>query len=151
MTHEDEIYNILVEELWPGGLSDGTSDASKELRRVTKRLAALRTPEIRPTLVDFTVTVEKQLSYNDHKGGWETCSAYMLMDKLYEEVRELDRIVHFVGLLPNEAGLSFSERQANRRALVSSEAGDVAAVAMMVAERGGNLKYMGTRVNGYPV
>ncbi len=149
-TYEDDIYRILVEELWPGGITSGT-DAAKELNRVAKRLSALRSPEIRPTLVDFTEIVEKQLTYNDHKDGWETTSAYWLMDKLFSEVRELDRIVHFVGLLPNEAGMSFSERQANRRALVSAEAGDVGAVAMMVAERGGNLKYMGTRVNGRPV
>ncbi len=149
-TYEDDIYKILIEELWPGGITSGT-DSAKELNRVAKRLSALRSPEIRPTLAEFTVTVEKQLSFNDHKGGWETSNAYMLMDHLFSEVRELDRIVHFVGLLPHEAGMSFSERAANRRAIVSAEAGDVAAVAMMVAERGGDLRYMGTRVNGRPV
>ncbi len=149
-THEDDIYKILVEELWPGGITDGCA-AAKEMNRTAKRLATLRSPEIRPTLVDFTVMIEKQLSFNDHKGGWETCNAYTLMDKLYEEVRELDRAVHFIGLAPGEEGMSFSQRMVNRRAMVSAEAGDVAAMAMMIAERGGNLKYAGTRVNGRPV
>ncbi len=149
-THEDDIYKILVEELWPGGVTSGTA-AAKELNRVAKRLSALRSPEIRPTLVEFTVMVEARLALNDFKGGWEECNTYDMMTKLFEEVRELDRAVHFIGTVPGEEGLNFSERTQRRQELVAAEAEDVAAVAMMVADRGGILRKHGTRRNGWPV
>ncbi len=146
--NEEAIYKILIEELWPGGITSGT-DAAKELNRTAKRLATLQS-DLRPTLAEFSVMVEARLAMNDHKGGWEECSSYVMMTKLFEEVRELDRAVHFVGIAPGEEMMSFSQRMVSRRQWVSAEAEDVAAVAMMVAERAGDLRYAGKRSNGWP-
>ncbi len=141
-SHEDAIYKILVDELWPGGLSFGTG-AAKELSRVVKRLVAFQLVEIRPTLAEFATVVETQLEKNDHKGGWENTAIVWLVDKLFEEVREVDRAVNTT---------DDQESHEDRIARIVAESGDVAAVAMMIADSAGlGMKREERRRNGRPI
>jgi len=71
----------------------------------------------------FAEAMEERLAANDHKGGWFREDPEWLMDRLYEEVRELASEIH--------------ERSHRKPDLVKirREAADVSNFALMVADR----------------
>ena len=78
---------------------------------------------IRPSLQWFAARIENELCENDHKGGWKKCTHSWLLSRLKEEVAEL------------EEALQKPDNQEH----VISEAADVAAFAMMIADLAGEL------------
>jgi hypothetical protein len=73
---------------------------------------------LRPAVLWFATEMEKCLQANDHKGGWEHCEDVYLVDRLYDEIEELEEaLVH-----------EDPER-------IIREAGDVANFAMMLADQ----------------
>lgn len=66
----------------------------------------------------FAEQMESKLQENDHKGGWEECDPFWLLDRLKEEIFELK--------------LSMA-RQENED--VIKECADVANFAMMIADK----------------
>lgn len=80
---------------------------------------------LRPEVVAFAQAMERKLRANDHKGGWEDEDPEWLMDRLKEEVAELDRAI------TTRDGGPLSGRAMKR---VIREASDVANFAMMLAQ-----------------
>jgi NTP pyrophosphatase (non-canonical NTP hydrolase) len=68
--------------------------------------------------------MEAQLRANDHKPGWKGENPWPLMDRLFEEAREL----------ADELQPGSRTDAAAWRARVAAEAADVANFAMMVAD-----------------
>lgn len=85
--------------------------------------------ELRPEVEAFAQAMECALRANDHKPGWKNDAPSALIDRLYQEVRELDRT-------PMAAPDA-----------VLKEAADVANFAMMVADVCGGLR-RATRAGG---
>lgn len=83
------------------------------------------TLEIRKPLLRFVQKMESVLRANDHKGGWGRCYKTQLLDKLHEEVSELDQVLR--------------NRPFDRTA-IANEAADVANVAMMIYDNWGPLE-----------
>lgn len=82
--------------------------------------------EPRPAVTRFAREMEKKLQQNDHKGGWEDCTAEDLMRMLKDEVRELERALRTP--CPNCGREMLPQHMEN----VASEAADVANFAMML-------------------
>lgn len=78
--------------------------------------------EVRKPLERFVQKMESVLRANDHKGGWSRCSKQFLLDKLHEEVSELDQVIR--------------NKPYDRTAL-ANEAADVANIAMMIYDNWG--------------
>lgn len=74
--------------------------------------------ELSPEVLRFAHEMERKLSENDHKGGWEDCTQQYLSMRLTQEREELRRAV---------------ERGDAKEIL--SEAADVANFAMMAADK----------------
>lgn len=91
--------------------------------------------QVRPKLVWFVHIMEEKLQQNDHKGGWSECSLLWLMNKLNEEVGELSEQVGPM-YLPGgqEIGGDYLDAQ-----ILEREAADVANLAMMIADRAGEI------------
>lgn len=86
--------------------------------------------ELRPEVAAFAQLMERELRANDHKGGWAREHPGPLMDRLWEEARELS---FYFG--PGSRG-----DYATWAAQIGSEAADVANFAMMIADVCGALK-----------
>lgn len=71
----------------------------------------------RPSVNWFAEKMELKLRENDHKGGWEHCSPHWLLDRLKQEVLELENAI--------------SSSDANE---ITKEAADVANFALMIAD-----------------
>lgn len=82
------------------------------------------TIEIRKPLARFVQKMESVLRANDFKGGWSRCSRQMLLDKLHEEVSELDQAMR---------------NHPYDRTTIANEAADVANIAMMIYDNWGPL------------
>lgn len=70
---------------------------------------------LRPPVMWFANEMERQLQENDYKAGWSSLSAKWMLNRLKQEVRELERAII--------AGKEVVE-----------EAADVANFAMMIAD-----------------
>lgn len=84
----------------------------------------------RPQLAQFANLMEEILKRNDHKGGWNECSALWLLAKLSEEVGELGSILaelHF----PDGVTLLLTAQMVRS---IREEAADIANIAMMIAD-----------------
>src|SRR5512147_223847 len=79
----------------------------------------------------MALAMQEKLDENAQNGGWELDDADALIDKLREEVRELE-------LALQEAPTSVTERHQRRRN-IRCEAADVANFAMMLAQNEGDL------------
>ena len=97
---------------------------------------------VRPTLAEWSRVVELRLRANDWKGGWESCNVWELQDHLWQELRELEAVLHRI----HQAG--FENWDIGLATLVRDEAADVAALAMMIADVAGPVPHDGQRVNG---
>jgi len=86
----------------------------EELETILNKLFYLRYPVLK-----FAFAVETNLRKNDYKGGWEDCQLEYLLDKLYEEVEEVDEALDTPGFGAYEY-----------------ESADVGAVAMMIYDKG---------------
>lgn len=73
---------------------------------------------MRPELLKFAAAMEKTLKQNDHKVGWKGFSVFWLMERLYEEVGELEK--------------SFMNPPEDIRKQAQKECVDVANFAMMI-------------------
>ena len=82
----------------------------------------------RPEVKRFAQEMERQLTENDHKGGWKKCDYLYLMSRLKEETGELHRAIQARFLVNIHA-----------EKLITKEAADVANFAMMIADVYGNL------------
>ena len=83
----------------------------------------------RPEVEKFADLMEEVLRANDWKGGWANDSIQWFFLKLIEEVAE-------IGLLIREPSLYKKPVWEN---LIKNEAADVANVAMMIADKTGEL------------
>ena len=81
--------------------------------------------ELRPEVAAFAQAMEAQLRANDHKPGWKDEDRGDLMERLHDEVGELE--------------VELVYRGSRRPGLVLKEAADVANFAMMVADVCGGL------------
>jgi len=72
----------------------------------------------RDSVLKFSLAMEKKLRRNDYKGGWMDCDPWWLLDRVKDEIDEIESAM-LKGLKPNR---------------VTSECADVANLAMMVAE-----------------
>ncbi len=88
----------------------------------------------------FAIRMEEVLQENDHKNHWSKCSYAYLLQRLKEEVDELDEAIasHVLGqVMPRDLdGASSVEKYAE----VEKEAIDVANFAMMISDNLRNLK-----------
>jgi len=85
----------------------------------------------RESVVWFSERMEERLLANDHKGGWGTCSAFFLLGRLIEEVKELEEVLQsFMGPPMGSSGEDM-RLLCNK---VLGEAADVANFAMMIAD-----------------
>ena len=87
--------------------------------------------ELRPVVRAFAEAMELKLRENDHKPGWKDDDPEILVDRLMEEVGELQYEVE---------GLSSNREWPGEREKVLREAADVANFAMMVADVVGSLR-----------
>jgi len=74
---------------------------------------------MRPAVIEHAERMETRLKENDHKGGWLTCSFEYLLERLREEVDELDTALNGYDLDDDPV----------------IEAADVANFAMMIADK----------------
>ncbi len=86
--------------------------SQQEVKRLREAL------RVRPAVISMAVLMEQQLSKNDDRTGWQTCTWTFLMRRLREEVSELGYALRHKGL---------SET-------VPQESADVANFAMMIAD-----------------
>lgn len=75
--------------------------------------------EVRDEVKRFSQIMEQKLQMNDHKGGWDDMSVKDLVNRLCQEVLELDRAI------------TMGEDKKN----IVFESADVANFAMMVASK----------------
>ncbi len=141
----ERIREILIEQLWPGGLSKGNvaydelTVAAKAIAVETDKeiLAFIEQYSIRNTLEDFVPMMERSMLRNDWKGGWESDdpdAVLILLGQVFEEADELEQAV-----------LNGDSVQS------ALEASDVATAAMMVADLMKGIPYDEERYNGRPV
>ena len=70
------------------------------------------------TLLDFAKAMENELIANSDKGGWQDCSLQYLINRLKQELGELERAI--------------AKNESKHR--IVSEAADVANFSMMIAD-----------------
>lgn len=78
--------------------------------------------DVREQVKWFSEQMEVKLQQNDDKGGWDNCDIFWLIERLKEEVAELEDALY--------NHINF----ADRRWEVVREASDVGNFAMMVAD-----------------
>jgi len=98
---EDEMKNIidLTEEMCetPGWVINVQPIASRRMEKINKvrsrplssALLAER-ERVRPEVWQFALLMEKKLKENDHKKSWKKCKILYLIERLKEEVKELE-------------------------------------------------------------
>jgi len=90
-----------------------------------------KTVKLRPQVAAFAQAMERKLRANDHKGGWDDEDPEWLMDRLKEEVAELE-----AAITTRDGGPLSGRAQRRTR----SEASDVANFAMMISDVCGGLR-----------
>lgn len=104
-------------------------DISGVIQAITSRIGrAPFTP--RPEVIAFARVMEEKLRKNDHKGGWKGESARWLLDRVSQEIAELDLAVTCL----NDGGCRHFSSEHEKRRNVAQEAADVANFCMMVAD-----------------
>lgn len=83
--------------------------------------------ELRPEVLAFAVEMERRLRENDHRPGWKQGNPLDLVDRIRDEVRELE--LEVVGRFGTD----------QPRGFILNEAADVANISMMVADLCGGL------------
>jgi hypothetical protein len=84
--------------------------------------------QIRPSVKKFAETMESKLRKNEGKGGWQDESYAYLIQRLREEVDELE-----TELISQPGSLHFSRSVWEKR--VIEEAADVGNFALMIADK----------------
>lgn len=112
-------------------------------------------PVSRRVLEEFCWDMENKLRENDYKGNWSECNYSYLIQRLREEVDELDEVLacFVIGqAVPRDLGGAYSIEQYGE---VVEECADVANFAMMIAdnlknerETTGDIRYFTSRVIG---
>ena len=87
---------------------------------------------IRVEVLEFALLMEKKLKENDHKGGWENCSPIYLLNKLKEEVDEVE--------LSLDMALDNFHRE--KIMLMRHECADTANFCMMLSQNFSDPKYV---------
>lgn len=77
---------------------------------------------LRPEVLWFATEMEQVLQFNDHKTGWKQMSEYRLLNRLKQEIIELEKALA-VRMSPDR---------------IVSEACDIANFAMMIADNYSN-------------
>lgn len=77
---------------------------------------------MREEVVKFSETMEKKLSLNEHKGGWDKCSIDFLTYRLRQEQAELFEALRLFHTFPNE----------QTKKMVQDECADVGNFSMMI-------------------
>lgn len=95
-------------------------------------------PAVRESVMWFSKEMEAKLAINDHKGGWAACDVRWLLNRLNEELEELENIISTRELESGyrSAGEGLSIIDTDNEAIIK-EAADVANFAMMIADRFG--------------
>lgn len=95
-------------------------------------------PAVRESVMWFSKEMEAKLAKNDHKGGWAACDVRWLLNRLNEELEELENIISTRDLESGyrSVGEGLSIIDTDNEAIIK-EAADVANFAMMVADRFG--------------
>lgn len=93
----------------------------RHITRVLDAAASSQTAYLRPEVLAFARLMEQQLRAIDHKPGWQNDTPKALMQRLDEEVQELD------------------EALIHSREQIAKEAADVANFALMIADVSGCL------------
>ena len=83
---------------------------------------------VRKCVAEFAEAMEEKLSANDHKGGWDRSSVTYLLERLRQEVDELDLAA---SKTCSHCGVA---HEPNTKRIID-EAADVANFAMMIADR----------------
>lgn len=108
-------------------------------RRARRGWAGIMTTQ-RKEVKRFAARMEEVLQENDHKSHWSKCSYAYLLQRLKQEVDELDEAIagHVIGqVMPRDLSGASSVEQYGE---VEKEAVDVANFAMMIADNLRNLK-----------
>jgi hypothetical protein len=93
-------------------------------RAETAEAARAGLVDLRPEVLAFAQLMEAKLRENDHKGGWQYDSPWVLSGRIFDEAREVREALQKPSVDPMH---------------VACEAADVANFAMMVADRVGAL------------
>ncbi len=101
--------------------------------------------EVRSSVRVFSLLMEDKLRQNDHKGGWQGCTAEYLKKRLLDEAMELVDAVDTTGFYIPGAMLGMDDIKRLGR-----EAADVANFAMMIADNCGALVERNTRPAAAP-
>lgn len=97
--------------------------------------------EMWPTVDKFAKQMREKLQENEEKGNdgaWHSSSVESLLDRLKEEVEELEKVIHQRNHLP----MNFKNAQALHEEMTKEivrEAADVGNMAMMIADVVGGL------------
>lgn len=93
--------------------------------------------QLRPEVAAFAQLMEAKLRENDHKGDWEHEHPDDLMNRVHDEVEELQVAIHLWGCSLGTGTLPAAK-------VVGKEAADVANFALMIAHVCGGLPLGGT-------
>ena len=122
-SQEAAVFFVLVDRLVGMGVVPDVRDEATGRRNhhaVVMGLLALR-----PSVLRFARAMDVRLRDNDHKGGWEHEVPRRLIERVRDEVQELDDAVNAIRDVGPEDGLVDA---------VWREAADVGNFAMMAAE-----------------
>lgn len=115
--HYDREYLMLV-KAQENALQQANEANKEQSKALNKHIVSCRT-----SVNWFAEQMELKLRDNDHKGGWARCEHSWLLDRLKQEVGELEKALDQV------------DNQEN----VIKEAADVANFALMIADLAGRL------------
>ena len=72
-----------LEESYKNGFNDGQAEGMPEALKEERE-------RVRPEVWQFALLMEKKLKENDHKKSWKKCKILYLIERLKEEVKELE-------------------------------------------------------------
>jgi NTP pyrophosphatase (non-canonical NTP hydrolase) len=78
--------------------------------------------EVREPVKWFAEQMENKLKENDNKGGWDDCNLYWLVNRIKEEVSELERAIN----IHRDLG--------DNRLEIIRESADISNFSMMIAD-----------------
>ncbi len=110
------------DDRYPAQVGLTMEDAAAAMVKVMFQNKNLPNPVItpRPCVVSFAAQMEKKLLDNDFKGGWSDSDVEYLIERLRDEVDELEKAV-------------YSESKTGKE--ITLEAADVANYSMMIADK----------------
>jgi len=93
------------------------------LKRIAKNAYETATPKCRPVVIWFAEWMEVKLEENDHKGGWDDMGFPELIERMKDEIQELESVID----------KNIDDPVIRARAVLR-ECADIANFAMMIAD-----------------